>query len=56
MSKLTTVLLIIGGLNMLFIPFGINLIEKVSSALTLPALVNIAYIVIGLAAVYKIVE
>ncbi|WP_242222527.1 DUF378 domain-containing protein [Bacillus cereus group sp. BfR-BA-01380] len=54
LSYLTVILVIIGGLNWLFVALDFNLVEKVFGSV--PALVDTVYWLIGLSALYQIFD
>jgi uncharacterized protein len=54
LSLLTSILLIIGGLNWLFVALGFNLVEEVFASVK--SLINLVYWLIGLSAIYQLYE
>ncbi|MDG4656999.1 DUF378 domain-containing protein [Ectobacillus antri] len=54
LSYLTTILLIVGGLNWLFVALDFNLVEEVFGSV--PALVDTVYWLVGLSALYQIYD
>jgi uncharacterized membrane protein YuzA (DUF378 family) len=54
LSYLTMILLIVGGLNWLFVALDFNLVEKVFGSV--PALVDTVYWLVGLSALYQIYD
>lgn len=54
LSYLTSILLIIGGLNWLFVALDFNLVETVFGSVS--ALVDTVYWLVGLSAIYQIYD
>ena len=50
----TDTLIIAGGLNWLFVPFNLNLVESLANIVGIPILENIVYIGVGVSAIYKL--
>ncbi|MFC3883973.1 DUF378 domain-containing protein [Bacillus songklensis] len=54
LSLFTSILLIIGGLNWLFVALGFNLVEEVFASVS--SLINLVYWLVGLSAIYQLYE
>ncbi|MDQ0246618.1 DUF378 domain-containing protein [Priestia abyssalis] len=54
LSVFTSLLLILGGLNWLFMALGFNLVTQVFASV--PSLINLVYWLIGLSAIYQLYE
>ena len=54
LSYLTVILVILGGLNWLFVAFDYNVVEKLFGST--PALVDTVYWLFGLSALYQIYD
>ncbi|MFX3625363.1 MAG: DUF378 domain-containing protein [Ectobacillus sp.] len=54
LSYLTSLLVIIGGLNWLFVALDFNLVEQIFGSI--PALVDTVYWLVGLSALYQIYD
>jgi uncharacterized membrane protein YuzA (DUF378 family) len=54
LSFFTSILLIIGGLNWLFVALGFNLVEQLFASV--PPLINLVYWLVGLSAIYQLYE
>ncbi len=54
LSVFTSLLLILGGLNWLFMALGFNLVEQVFASVE--SLITLVYWLIGLSAIYQLYE